>query len=307
LALSVRSSRVRAIALLALPIVALLAAAFGIALAIGELAGFVDGRVAFAEVAPTRAVPAARAGTDGLPGAEGDEAAVQTGGSWGDRAAESFPPAETDYECLQPALEIPRDPACEEGAPYPRCRWQLPEERKANGLYAIWRNTTPEHRWGRPGLVSLVLASAREYARRWPGERVTVGDLDAPGPRHQTHDRGVDVDLYLEHAMIARNLGGRRYPDNYAGRPAREVAALRGRVMDLARILATCSGGRLRIYYNDPEIVSAFRSWFAQRGFVSDVGPPMLQHNPLHRFHFHLTTAEDLAPLPVESPSAQRP
>lgn len=206
-----------------------------------------------------------------------------------------------DFECLQPPLEILREPACDEGAPYPRCRWQLPDAAGAEGLYEVWRNTIPGHRWGRPGLVSLVLAAAREYQARWPGERVVIGDLDAPGPRHQTHDRGVDVDLYLEDAMIARNLGGRRYPDNYEGRSPEEVRLLRARVLDFAKILATCSGGRLRIYYNDPEIVRDLRAWFDARGLVSDVGPPMQMHNPLHRFHFHMTIAEDLAPLPAAS------
>jgi hypothetical protein len=210
------------------------------------------------------------------------------------------PPEDETYACLQPALEIPREPACAEGAPYPRCRWQLPDDRGARGLYRVWRNTTPEHRWARPGLVSLVTAAAREYAERWPGETIAIGDLDAPGPRHQTHDRGVDVDLYLEHAMIARNEGGGRYPDNYEGRPDDEVRLLRARVLDLAKILATCSRGRLRIYYNDREIVGQVREWFDGRGLVSDVGPPMTMHNPLHRFHFHMTIAEDLEPLPLE-------
>jgi hypothetical protein len=97
------------------------------------------------------------------------------------------PPERDVFACLVPRLAIAREEACERGASYPECRWQLPDETASGGLYAIWRNTTPEHRWARPALVSLVLAAAREYAMRWPGERVTVGDLDAAGPRHQTH------------------------------------------------------------------------------------------------------------------------
>ncbi len=99
--------------------------------------------------------------------------------------------------------------------------------------------------------------------------------------------------------MIAANIGGGRYPDNYEGRPAELVALLRARVLDLARILGTCSRGRLRIYYNDPVLVDAFVAWFAERGLVSDVGTPMMLHNALHRFHFHMTVAEDLEPLAV--------
>jgi len=208
--------------------------------------------------------------------------------------------ADESYACLQPDLPIAREPGCAAGRPYPACRWQLPEARDAQGIYRVWRNTTPEHRWARPGLVSLLLATAREYAARWPDEeRMVIGDLDAAGPRHQTHDRGVDVDMYLERSMIAANIGGGRYPDNYAGRPENEVRQMRARVLDLAKILATCSGGRLRIYYNDPELVPVFVAWFAERGLRSDVGPAMMMHNPLHRFHFHMTVAEDLAPLPL--------
>jgi hypothetical protein len=208
-------------------------------------------------------------------------------------------PAEENYRCVQPVLEIPKTAPCDRGRGYPQCRWQMPSLRGPERLYSIWRNTTPEHRWGRPGLVSLILASAADYQQRWPGERLTVGDLDAPGPRHSTHDRGVDVDLYLTHAMMTRSEGGRRYVDNYAERSSSEVASLRARVLDLARILATCARGQVRIYYNDPEIVSSFRTWFDARGMRSEVGLPMVPHNELHEFHFHLTIPEDFAPLPI--------
>lgn len=208
------------------------------------------------------------------------------------------PPADEAYRCVQPAFPIPKTPACARGGRYPQCKWQIPNARDANRVYRIWRNTTPEHRWGRPGLVSLILATAAEYARRWPGERMAIGDLDAPGPRHQTHDRGVDVDLYLPHAMMTRSEGGRRYVDNYRDRPASEVALHRARVMDLARILAVCANGQIRIYYNDPEIVTPFRAWFDARGLRSEVGNAMEPHNALHEFHFHLTIPEEFAPLP---------
>jgi hypothetical protein len=213
-------------------------------------------------------------------------------------------PADEEFVCRRPALEIPQTAGCERGGVYPRCKWQLPDDALSDGLYEVWRSTTPEHRWARPGLVALVLAAAADYQRRWPGEHLTIGDLDAPGPRHQTHDRGHDVDLYLLDAMIARNEGGGRYPDNYENRSASEVRSLRARVMDLAKILAVCADGDVRIYYNDPEIVDRFEAWFAARGLVSDVGRPMQMHNPLHRFHYHLTVSDDLEPLPLpEAPS----
>ena len=78
---------------------------------------------------------------------------------------------------------------------------------------------------------------------------------------------------------------------------------MRARVLDLAKILATCAAGRVRIYYNDPVVIERFRRWFDQRAMRSDVGPPMIAHNRLHTFHFHLTIAEDLAPLERDGPS----
>ncbi len=227
----------------------------------------------------------------GPPEASGLDAAIAHG------AGEDAAPRGERYACALPDLPVTRDARCDAGAPYPACRWQLPDTAAAGGLYVVWRSTTPEHRWARPGLVTLVLAAAREYQGRWPGEHLTIGDLDAAGPRHQTHDRGVDVDLYLEHAMLDVNEGPHRYVDNYASRTPAEVASLRERVTDLARILATCSRGRLRIYYNDPEVLEPFVAWFAEQGFVSDVGPAMTMHNRLHRFHFHMTVPEDLPPL----------
>lgn len=252
-------------------------------------------------------VPSApRAGTRrvepdaGQPSDAGSPYALEPGRFSSDGAILA-PPSSEAFQCRMPRLDVPHEPACDDGAPYPACRWQLPDAEASGGLYRIWRNTTPEHRWARPGLVSLVLAAAREYAMRWPGEQLTIGDLDAPGPRHQTHDHGVDVDLYLEHAMADRNEAGRPRIDNYHGLSRRAVRLHRARVLDLAKILARCANGRIRIYYADREVVDAFRAWFAGEGLVSDVSAQAMQmHNDLHRFHFHLTVAEDLAPLPVE-------
>lgn len=299
-------ARVPPLVWLALPLVGAALIAVGLSMA-GEEAGEVV--VEHGLVGAPRASDAERdterdAGRDaGLPpvATAPEDAGPERDPRFAPDGAILAPPADEDYACLQPRLpiEIPRDPACDEGAGYPRCRWKLPTGTESGGLWRTWRNTTDEHRWARPGLVSLVMAAAAEYQRRWPGEVVTIGDLDAAGPRHQTHDRGVDVDLYLEHAMIAQNIGGGRYPDNYANRPERVVRLLRARVLDLAKILAACSGGQLRIYYNDPELVRDFRAWFDARGLQSHVGRPMQQHNPLHRFHFHMTVAEEIQPLPL--------
>ena len=266
------------------------------ALAAGAIAGagrFVgDARSEDAPPSEPEAAPA----DAGAPAPE-DAGRVDASWRYDDRGNLRRPPAEEDYVCRQPQLEIEQTEGCAAGRPYPACKWRLPDP--PDGLYDIWRNTTDDHRWARPGLVSLVLTAAAEYQRRWPGEHLTVGDLDAPGPRHQTHDRGVDVDLYLTEAMIARNEGGRRYPDNYEHRSRREVRSLRARVMDLAKILAVCADGRIRIYYNDPDLIHPFRAWYEERGLETPFSHAMRMHNPLHRFHFHLSVPDDLAPLPA--------
>ncbi len=203
-----------------------------------------------------------------------------------------------EYRCVTPPIPIPRPLACERGRPYPVCKWNLPHALESRGSYRRWRNTIPEHRWGRPGLVSLLLSSAAEYHERFADQILSIGDLDAPGPRHQTHDRGVDVDIYLPGAMITENVGGGRYLENYEGRSEDEVEGLRERVQELARILAVCSRGQLRIYYNDPLVVESFNQWFAEQDLESPFGEPMQLHNDLHRFHFHMTVSEGLPPLP---------
>jgi murein endopeptidase len=57
-------------------------------------------------------------------------------------------------------------------------------------------------RWGTDGLVRLVLRVVATYAARHPrAPRVGIGDLSKPhggwfGPRHASHQNGLDVDLY---------------------------------------------------------------------------------------------------------------
>jgi murein endopeptidase len=57
-------------------------------------------------------------------------------------------------------------------------------------------------RWGTDRLVRVVLRVVREFSRAHPGAaRVGVGDLSRPsggyfGPKHATHQNGLDADLY---------------------------------------------------------------------------------------------------------------
>jgi hypothetical protein len=206
------------------------------------------------------------------------------------------------YACEVPAVEIPRSEGCEAHEPYPACKWKIPDP-EPGGPYAIWRYTTSQNRWGRPALVTLALAAAREYASLHPGEPVTLGDLDAPGDRHRTHASGVDVDLYLPGRMARENMGKSRWEDNYAGQSKSYVHKCRDRVLDLAKILAACANGRIRIYYNDPPVIEAFLDWFGKQGLVTPFAAAMEPHNELHLFHFHATIPEDLEVLAAAGPT----
>lgn len=200
--------------------------------------------------------------------------------------------------CRAPRVTVPASEGCAEGLPYPDCRWRVPSPPATGYILSRWRNTSLEHWWGRPALVTVVLAAARGYAERFPGERLMVGDLDAPGPRHHTHDHGVDVDLYLPGDMENDNAGTGDYPSNYIDHPELLVRLRRARVEALAKILASCTDGALRIFYNDRPVAEHFVHWFRRRGLVSPFGRPMQPHNELHRFHFHVTIPKSLPPLP---------
>ncbi len=202
-----------------------------------------------------------------------------------------------DYRCRVPEVPVEAAGGCAHNHRYPDCKWRVVAPARAGHLYRIWRNTRPEHRSGSPGLVSLVLAAAADYSRRYPGEVLVIGDLDAPGPRHRTHRKGQDVDLYLPGTMIAENVSGGEYPSNYLYADSLERTMLRSRVETLAKILATCSRGQVRIYYNDAPVNRRFGSWFLDRGLASPFGPPIRHHNDLHRFHFHVTVPENFVPL----------
>lgn len=243
------------------------------------------------------ALPDAGAGTGAVAGTETVAVAVAGTGTGaadegGDAGGDALP-------CGRPAVPVPRTAACERGEGYPACRWRVPHPAVADHLYLRWRHTENDRWWGRPALVALVLATARQYAARYPGEPLAIGDLDAPGPRHETHESGVDVDLYLPGMMAAENMPDGEQPDNYRGRDRLYVRGMRGRVEELARIVARCSDGRIRIYYNDWRVARRFRQWFEAQGLSSPFGRPMQRHNDLHRFHFHVTIDETLEPLPV--------
>ncbi len=209
------------------------------------------------------------------------------------------PMPEDEIRCRVPRVAIAHTNGCDAGRPYPSCRWQMPEPRAVGHTFTIWRNTTADSRSARPALVSLALAVADEYARQFPGETLAIGDLDAPGPRHNSHDDGVDIDLYLPGAMEVENLGSHEFVENYAELTPLQRRMHRARVLTLAKILATCADGRVRIYYNDDDVQARFERWYDAQGWHSEFGRAMQGHNDLHRFHFHVRIPPDLAPVPM--------
>ena len=88
-----------------------------------------------------------------------------------------------DYDCRMPALPIPRPRACERGRPYPACKWHVPHALESRGTWRRWRNTIPEHMYGRPSLVSVVVTTAALFHERHPEQVFAIGDLDAAGGR----------------------------------------------------------------------------------------------------------------------------
>jgi hypothetical protein len=82
----------------------------------------------------------------------------------------------------------------------------------------------PWRRYGNDRLVRIVLRVVREYAAAHPGgPPVGIGDLSLPhggpfGPRHASHQNGLDVDVYYP------RLDGRERPPDRAGQIARPLA-----------------------------------------------------------------------------------
>ena len=82
---------------------------------------------------------------------------------------------------------------------------RLPAERAGFFTWDPVRRERPNRawrRWGTDRLVRIVLRVVREYAAAHPSApRVGVGDLSRPrggpfGPKHASHQNGLDVDVY---------------------------------------------------------------------------------------------------------------
>jgi murein endopeptidase len=79
-------------------------------------------------------------------------------------------------------------------------------------------------RWGTDDLVRTVLRVLRDYAQAHPGApRVGIGDLSRPrggpfGPKHATHQNGLDADVYYP------RLDGRERPPKRAEQMNRRLS-----------------------------------------------------------------------------------
>jgi hypothetical protein len=192
------------------------------------------------------------------------------------------------WPCPLPDLDIARSEGCSLSSSYPQCKWQVPPEKHARGLYHVWWRTPPEELWGSPDLVRLILSAIAMFRTEYPDDEIYVGDLDAPGSHHFSHRNGVDVDIYLLRWMEWIQVKDARYEDNMAWRTEASKKLARAKVTHLARSLAICSSGRLQIFYNDPEVITPFNEWFKSSGYSSPLGPAMTAHNDTHHDHFHV-------------------
>jgi hypothetical protein len=209
--------------------------------------------------------------------------AAGIGGRW-----ISQPPPPSDFSCPLPDLPVRRTAGCDEGEPYPGCRWQIPPERKAGGLYKVWWRTPPEELWGSSSLVRLILSSLTMYRQRYGDDDIYVGDLDAPESRHISHREGVDADIYLLRWMEWIQVKDARYVNNMSWRTEESKKLAREKVLHLAKSFAQCSGGKVQIFYNDPSVVGPANEWFDASGYTSPLGPMMISHNDTHHDHFHV-------------------
>jgi hypothetical protein len=190
--------------------------------------------------------------------------------------------------CPLPDLPVRTSAGCASGEAYPACRWQIPPEPEAKGLYKIWWRTPPEELWGSGRLVQLILSSLMMYRQRYGDDEIYVGDLDAPGSKHMSHREGVDADIYLLRWMEWIQVKDAKYVDNMKWRTEVSRKLAREKVSHLAKSFATCSGGKLQIFYNDPYVVGSVNEWFEAQGHTSPLGPLMVSHNDTHHDHFHI-------------------
>jgi hypothetical protein len=192
------------------------------------------------------------------------------------------------WPCPMPDLDVARTEGCSQTSPYPECKWQVPPESRARGLYKVWWRTPPEELWGSPDLVRLILSALAMYRTEHPDDEIYVGDLDAPLSSHFSHRSGVDADIYLLRWMEWIQVKDAKYEDNMAWRTESSKKVARDKVLHLAKSLAICSSGRLQILYNDAQVIEPFNAWFKSSGYISPLGPAMTAHNDTHHDHFHV-------------------
>lgn len=196
------------------------------------------------------------------------------------------------YPCSLPDLKIKKTAGCAHTTSYPQCKWQVPPESEAGGLYKVWWRTPPGELWGGSRLVKLILSSITLYKKQYPDDEIYVGDIDAPESNHMSHKEGVDADIYLLRWMEWIQVKDARYENNMSWRTEASRKLAREKVLYLAKSFAICSSGRMQIFYNDPKILDPFNEWFVVSGYSSPFGLPMISHNDTHHDHFHVKIPE---------------
>lgn len=121
---------------------------------------------------------------------------------------------------------------------------QLPQQGPGYDCYE-----PPENRYGLPEVIQVIKYVCTEWNQRYPnGPRVGIGDISYQGggymPPHQSHQRGIDVDVALV-ASTPEEIGLTFYDPKYS----------RQRTQELINLFRHNSILGIRvIFFNDPEV-----------------------------------------------------
>jgi hypothetical protein len=143
--------------------------------------------------------------------------------------------------------------------------------------------TSVDDRCGSLSLVNLVYNVSVKWQAAYgaKGSRITVSDLNAAG--HQSHDRGVDVDIRtsdLSAANVAR---------------AKNSASYRARSTQLANWFI--DGGAKLIFYNDPSVIESVNQYARSKGLTYNVMQPLSGHDDHMHVRIGARTAQTNNPL----------
>jgi murein endopeptidase len=135
------------------------------------------------------------------------------------------------------------------------------------------RGSPRYQQWGRKDLIEIIYYVAKEWSRRHPNEKFSVGDLDYP-PGHQTHECGIDVDIFSTHSLLLQRPNGSKNPQ-YS----------RALTIELAELFFSTNAVTEILYNNanDGSVRNEVNKYIAANNLYGKMVP-----YPNHNNHFHL-------------------